>query len=127
MAIIIENFNTDSPKVKQKKSEVEKQEYLKFLIEKGIEETLNIAKAQKAVKELMERSAVGQEGEFNKDIEYLEANIFYYEEILPALIAGDYEAVQEYSILPINELKDNSREIRRRIIAALDEKYGHLY
>ena len=75
----------------------------------------------------MERSAVGQEGEFNKDIEYLEANIFYYEEILPALIAGDYEAVQEYSILPINELKDNSREIRRRIIAALDEKYGHLY
>ena len=37
MAIIIENFNTDSPKVKQKKSEVEKQEYLKFLIEKGID------------------------------------------------------------------------------------------
>lgn len=127
MAIIIENFNTDSPKVKQKISEVEKQEYLKFLIEKGIKETKNIAKAQKAVKELMERSAVGQEGEFKRDIEYLEANIFYYDEILPALIAGDYEAVQEYSILPINELKNNSREIRRRVIAALDDKYGHLY
>lgn len=127
MAIIIENFEcTDSLKVQQTKNDIDKQKYLKFLLEKGIEECAGIAMAHRSLKRQLENSALSVDIDTNH-IEFLESNIFYYDTILPAVIAGDYESVERFSVLSAEDLQSKSREIRRSIIARLDEKYGHLF
>ena len=56
MAIIIENFEcTDSPKVQQTKNDIDKQKYLKFLLEKGIEECAGIAMAHRSLKKTIRK------------------------------------------------------------------------
>ncbi|MGL5507782.1 MAG: hypothetical protein ACRDB0_07770 [Paraclostridium sp.] len=128
MGIKIENFeHVTDPTIKQREVQLDKEKYITFLIENGLAECFKISETYKQLKELLEVNALGNAIHNRNELKNIESNIFYYDNIMPALITGDYRSVETYSDLSADELKTTSRELRRQMIGLLDDKYGHLY
>lgn len=128
MGIKIENFQyVTDPDVKKQEEKLDKEKYIEFLVNKGLEECESIVKHYESLKETIQDSAIGNTEELIAQLKVTDDAIFYYKIIVPSIIAGDYDSVSKYSSIEEETLAVRTRNIRRDLIAKLDEKYGADY
>lgn len=122
MSIKIENFELIEER-EENKSQEEKKEYLKFLIEKGLEDIEKIANLFAQLRDVTEDSVFLSE---NLE-EVIYSNLVYYKQVLPQIMLGNINDLSMFSNLSEEEFEGISKDLRKAYIKELDDKYGHLF
>ena len=122
----IQIANFDYVKKEEVPKESRKEKYIKFLIEKGLEECELLTSEFKKLNEIVEESPIAKATFTNFDT-FMHTNLISLETIIPNIIAGNYDEVPNVLGVSDEEFKESSRELRNLYIKHLDEKYNSEY
>lgn len=122
----IQIANFDYVKKEEVSKTSKKEKYIKFLVEKGLEECEVLANEFRKLNQVIDESTIGSNTFTNFD-SFMQTNLVSLETIIPNIIAGNYDEIPNVLGVSDEEFVKSSRELRRLYIKNLDEKYNSEY
>lgn len=122
----IEIANFDYVDENEVKAELDKEKYICFLVEKGLEECDELLSLFQQVDKLVQNGAVASVS-FDNFSQFMLDAMYNLKNTLPNVIRGNYEDILIPQGMSEQEMRKQARQLRQQLVKKLDDKYSDSY